>query len=264
MTRSYSASVLTRAFALSVACGFVLATPAIANAQVDEFGRYYVGGVKPRRESSRNFALEVRFGPYLPRVDSEFSNGATPFKDYYGTTNRVMLGTEFDWLPLTVRDTLRFGVGGGISYTTMSTKALIASDHTKQSAQDTRLRILPQWVVGVARVDILNRRTPIPLVFVGKLGLANGMWWVSDDPSANRAGGIRGRGMSYGVYYGAGLQVDLSFLDPYRSKHLDVVSGINSISLFGEFYGMELNGFGASNTLRVGDRTWVLGLELDF
>jgi hypothetical protein len=231
--------------------------------QVDEFGRYDTADSPVSYESSRNFALELRFGPYLPRVDSEFSD-KTPFKDYFGTKDRFMLGTEFDWLPIEIRDVLRFGAGVGLSYTTMSTPALIHSDHTRESKQDTRLRVMPQWLVAVTRIDVLNRQTPIPLAFVAKFGLANGMWWVADDPSSNRAGGIKGRGMSQGIYYGAGVQVDLGLLDPYRKKRLDTFVGINNVYFFGELYGMELSSFGAADAMHVGDRSWVLGISMDF
>lgn len=264
MTRPSYSVLVTQAFALSVASGFVLTTPATANAQqIDEFGRYETEATKPNRESRRDFALELRFGPYLPRVDSEFSNGNTPFRDYFGTKNRFMVGAEFDWLPLTIPKTLRVGVGAGVSYTSMSTKAPKTADHGVKSAQDTRFRELPHWLVGVLRVDALHRRTPVPLVFVGKLGLANGLWWVKDDPSSNSAAGIKGHGMSYGVYYGGGVQLDLGFLDSGRARRLDNNVGINAMYFFGEFYGMELTSFGSSDAMHVGDRSWVLGLAMD-
>jgi hypothetical protein len=197
-------------------------------------------------------------------VDSEFSNGNTPFKDYYGTKHRFMVGAEFDWLPIVVPNVLRFGLGLGASYTTMSTKAPETNDPQVSSEQDTRLRVLPQWLIGVVRVDVLNRRTPIPLVFVGKLGAANGFWWVKDDPSANSAAGVKGHGLSYGAYYGIGMQLDLGVLDPYRAKHLDTFSGINNIYFYGELYGMELSSFGANDAMHIGDRSWILGFAMDF
>jgi hypothetical protein len=264
----FQTAMATRiAVAMGLTCS-VLASPALAQIQssgdVDEFGGYYEGGAeRPRAESRRDFAFEMRFGPYLPRVDSEFNNGQTPFKDYFGTSNRFMLGAEFDWLPITIPDVLRLGGGLGVSYTTMSANAH-ASANDEPTAQSTGLRILPHWAVGVLKLDILHRRTPIPVVFTAKAGLANALWWVNDTPSANRAeDGTKGRGQSFGAYYGLGVAVDLGVLDPYRAKRMDNFIGINSIYLFGEFYGMELNNFGAANTMQVGDRSWVLGLAFD-
>jgi len=265
MIRSnYSVSRIAWAFSGSAAFGAIMCLSQLAAAQqVDEFGAYRPPGETYSRETSRNFAFELRFGPYLPRVDSEFTNGKTPFKQYFGTSNRVMLGMEFDWLPMTIPDVLRVGVGAGISYTTMSAKALMYQDDTARSSQDTGFRVMPHWVVGVAKLDVINRKTPIPVIFVGKLGLANALWWVNDYPSPNSADGVAGKGSSQGIYYGLGAGLDLGILDPIRAKRLDSTTGINSVYLYGEFYGMELSSFGASNAMHIGDRTWLLGLSFD-
>ena len=70
-------------------------TASTARAQgVDEFGAY--GTSERHWESSQDFALELRLGPYRPRIDDEFS-GATPYRDVFGTDTRLMIGTEFDW-----------------------------------------------------------------------------------------------------------------------------------------------------------------------
>jgi hypothetical protein len=133
-----------------------------------------------------------------------------------------------------------------------------------KAGQDTRFRVLPHWAVGVAKLDVLHRQTFIPLVFTAKLGLANALWWVNDDPSINSASGVKGHGMSHGVYYGLGVAADLGFLDSYRSRRMDSLMGINAVYFFGEFYGMELNSFGANKTMHVGDRSWVVGISFDF
>ena len=70
-------------------CGVpLLALPAIAHAQnsVDEFGAYRLQ-TATRRESGQSAAVELRFGPYNPRVDSSFSD-AKPFRSTFGTDNR--------------------------------------------------------------------------------------------------------------------------------------------------------------------------------
>lgn len=243
-------------------CAIQLLVASVAQAQQsDELGPFRS---LQRNESSRHFALELRFGPYLPRVDSEFSDGSHPFRDYFGTKNRVMPGLELDWLPVSVPNVLRFGAGAGVSYTSMTGTTKQADGGTEDPGQDTRFRVLPHWLVGVVRVDFLDRKTPIPVVFTGKLGLANSLWWVKDSPSSSSADGLKGRGQSYGYYYGLGAALNLGILDPYRAKRLDGNMGINAIYLFGELYGMELDSFGKKNAMHVGDRNWVLGLSVDF
>lgn len=254
---------------LAVALGW----PTVARAQgVDEFGSYTPPEMRQAANSSQNFALELRFGPYLPRVDSEFSNGETPFRDYFGTTNRLSFGIEFDWLPLEIKNTLRFGPGIGLMYTTMSAGAFIANsgegnDRTTKTraGQDTSLRVLPHWAAAVLRIDALARRTWIPIVLVGKVGIADALWWVKDEPTTRRSrvGDVSGRGRSYGAYYGAGVHLDFSFLDDQRRKRLDSFLGINRIYFFGEMYALELDGFGSEGVMNVGDRSWVLGMAFD-
>lgn len=255
----------------TISAAVALASPALASAQgVDEFGVYGPADTtRPERQSPLNFALELRFGPYLPQVDAEFSNGEKPFERYFGTKNRVAVGLEFDWLPLVIPDTLRFGPGFGLMYSSMGAGAFIHDFPTARATQRTALRVMPHWVTAVLRVDALAKRTWIPLVFTAKLGLAEALWWTSDKPSTRpaRVNGemtnVSGRGRSYGLYYGIGAQLDLSFLDPQRRKRLDSFTGINNIYFFGEFYGLELNGFGAGDVMNVGDRSWVLGLAFD-
>lgn len=248
-----------------------LLCPTTAQAQgVDEFGGFGPPPNADTRWSAQNFALELRFGPYLPRVDSEFTNGEAPFQRYFGTTNRVAVGMEFDWLLLKVDRILRFGPGVGFMYTSIGADAFYgagAVEHIpgeRANGQRTSLRVLPHWATAVLHLDALAQRTPIPLVFTAKLGVAEALWWTKDEPRTTRAAdGTIGRGRSYGAYYALGVQLDLGFLDSQRKRRLDSFTGINSIYFFGEFYALELNGFGAGGVMNVGDRSWVLGLAFD-
>jgi hypothetical protein len=230
---------------------------------VDDFGRYDEPGMQAET-SSQNFTLELRGGPYLPRVDSEFPVNR-PFETFYGAKRRVALGAEFDWYPFEIRNTLRFGPGVGVMYTSVGADGFIKKDpENRASGQTSSLKVFPHWVAAVLRFDALARRTPIPIVFTAKAGLAQALWWTSDEPRNSPAyDGSMGRGRSYGYYYGAGAMLDFGFLDNTRSKRLDAFLGINHIYFFGEFYALELDGFGATDIMNVGDRSWVLGLAFD-
>jgi hypothetical protein len=46
-------------------------------------------------------------------------------------------------------------------------------------------------------------------------------------------------------------------------RTMDSETGVNGISLFGEFTYLGLNGFGSSSALRLGDATWVVGLMME-
>jgi len=231
---------------------------------VDEFGPYGGREDLSRLESPQNFALELRFGPYLPNVDQEFSGAATPFRDVFGSTDRLMVGTEFDWQAFRVDNVLSLGPGVGVSYTALSARAPLASGDGRAD-QRTKLKILPTWLVGVLRIDALARLTPVPLAFSAKVGLGHALWWASDgDGTSTADDGSKGRGRSYGYTYSAGAMLDLSFLEPSRANHLDAATGVNHMYLIFEWYALELDGFGSGNVMNVGDRNWMLGLAMDW
>lgn len=247
----------------------IVACPAVARAQgVDEFGSYGPGPDSAARQSSQNFTLELRMGPYLPTVDSEFG-GDGPFTRYFGRKRRVAVGLELDWLPLTIQDVLRFGPGAGVMYTTFGGQPFYqdsnGTDTTERATgQTTSLRVFPHWIGGVLRVDALARKTPIPLVFAGKAGLAHALWWTDDMPKDSPAAdGTKGRGRSYGSYLGVGAYLDFGFLDDVSRKRMDAFLGINRMYFFGEMYWLQLDGFGASKVMDLSDQSWVLGLAFD-
>jgi hypothetical protein len=250
----------------------IVTCPAVAGAQgVDEFGAYGPPPDRAARQSSQNFTLELRMGPYLPDVDAEFPSGDAggPFTRYFGRKRRVAVGLELDWLPLTVRDVLRFGPAAGVMYTTFGGKPFFEDNDgeaTSETAtgQTTSLRTFPHWIGGVLRIDALARMTPIPLVFAGKAGLAHALWWTDDMPKDSPAAdGTKGRGRSYGSYFGVGTYLDFGFLDDMSRKRLDAFLGINRLYIFGELYWLQLDGFGANKVMNLSDQSWVLGLALD-
>jgi hypothetical protein len=82
---------LTAALGIAVALS---ATPARAQG-TDELGAY--GGLEHRRHqhSPQDWAFEVRFGQYPPRVDNGLAG--TPYKNIFGTKKRWQGGAELDW-----------------------------------------------------------------------------------------------------------------------------------------------------------------------
>lgn len=71
--------------------------------------------------SAQNFALELRFSPYYPRVDEEPGLRGTPFKDRFGDNPRLYVGLEFDWQVLRIPYIGTIGPGFGAGIVGMST-----------------------------------------------------------------------------------------------------------------------------------------------
>jgi hypothetical protein len=233
-----------------------------ASAQgVDEFGAYGPGR-EDHGESPQYGALEMRFGRYIPSVDS--SVPGTPFKDTFGDSNRYMFGLEVDWQLIRFPHIGTLGPGLGWGYTRATGLAHLTNAPSVASGEDTALSIMPFYLVGVLRADVFARDFGIPLVPYAKLGIGYALWWASDGGATSRVNGVVGHGTSYGPQYGLGLMFLLDELDPQTARDADNSIGINNSYIFGELYGSELDGFGSKSRMNVGANTWVLGLAIEF
>lgn len=258
------------------------ALPSLASAQTLEIGSADSG--RDRYESPQHFALEVRFSPWRPDVDGEF-NGRTPFLDYFGEADasasggrsvsyRLLGALEFDWQALRINPLGTLGVGVSVGYSSLSANAPLTSGGGA-SGQSSALNVLPGYAVGVFRLDVLARRTVIPVVFYGKAGIAATYWWVtSGDTLARRNAqspaapdnasdlGQAATGISYGWQLAAGLMLRLDWLEPRAQRAWDVEMGVNHSYLFAEF--MRVSDWTSRPQLHLGSSTWTFGLAFEF
>ncbi|HEY4104216.1 MAG TPA: MXAN_2562 family outer membrane beta-barrel protein [Polyangiaceae bacterium] len=234
----------------------------VASAQaVDEFGAYGAHS-RDHGESPQYGALEVRFGRYIPAVDS--SVPGTPFKNTFGDGNRYMFGLEGDWQLVRIPHLGTFGPGLGWGYTNASSLARLANNPSEFSAETTSLSVMPFYLVGVLRADVLARDYGIPIVPYAKLGVGYALWWASDGGTTSNVNGVVGRGTSYGPQYALGLMFLLDVLDEQTARDADNSIGINNSYIFGELFDSELSGFGSNTRMNVGASSWVLGLAIEF
>lgn len=251
-------ALLALASATSALCVLGSASSAKADTH-DELGRYE----RRRRtsESPQDVAIELRFGRYVPNAD-EGLNG-TPYKDVFGDKNRYYLGAEVDWqlLRIPMLGTLAPGLGAG--YTIASANARF-SDGSGVSKQKTSLAILPMYLVGVLRADVVARETLVPVVPYAKLGLGYALWWSEDQETTSLADGKLGRGRSYGYQFALGAMFLLDIIDRQDAKAADASIGLNHSYVFCEWLKSDLSGFGSKDQLQVGTSTWTLGLAMEF
>jgi hypothetical protein len=233
--------------------------PAFAQG-VDALGAYGGRHEEGQYQSPQSAAFELRFGPYRPEVDSELG-GPTPFADTFGNDNRYLFGIEVDWQALRIPKFGSFGPGVGWGYTHFGAKALLADGTGNRSAQDTTLSIMPMYLVGVLRVDVLAKETVIPFVPYAKAGFGYAMWWAGDgDGAAYDDNGNIGHGSSYGFQFALGGMLMLDFLDRTSAVEMDNSTGVNHTYFFLEWYRSQL---GTGDQMKVGTNTWVLGLTLE-
>ncbi len=245
-------------------CGIVaLCTNASAQYAGNE-----LGSVRHKQFTSpQHFALEFRFGPYKPSIDSEPGVSGSPYQSVFGNSYRVLAAVEFDWQALRIPHFGSIGPGVSFGYTSMGAKANFSTcppSGSCQSAETTSLDVFPLYAVGVLRLDVLMKDFNIPLVPYGKAGAGLAFWRASNDAGTSSYGGVAGKGHTWGTQFAAGLALSLNWLDPRAARSLDSAVGINNTSLFGEIMWANLNGFGGTGSLHVGTTTFIGGLSLEF
>lgn len=263
LTPAKYAMVKSRWFTVALVAGVGAASlawgsPAAAQG-IDQFGPY--GYDEHSYETPQEASFELRFGPYLPRVDDEFG-GSGPFERHFGDENRYLLGFEGDWQLLKIPYVGTLGPGVGFGVVSMDGKTFRSNG--EPADQRTSLSILPMYAVGVLRIDTLAQETPVPLALHAKFGLGYALWWTDDGVGLSRdANGVTGEGASYGYQGALGLLLLLDAFDSVAARDLDSTFGVNNSYLFLEAYYSDLDGFGSGDQMQMGTTTWMLGLALE-
>jgi hypothetical protein len=244
---------------LAAATSLLLVGGAARAQGVDDFGGY---GSKRgvQSESKQEAAFELRLGRYVPEVDSQV--GGTPFQSTFGNDTRFLFGAEVDWQLVRIPHFGTLAPGLGWGYTKFTAKARYA-DGSGISSSSTRLNIMPMYLVGVLRADVIPRELKIPLVPYAKLGVGYGMWWSSDGQRSAEYQGKKGRGASYGLTYALGGMFLLDVLNEDDAVTADGITGINNSYIFAEWFRPQLDGFGSSKVLDIGSSSWLLGIALE-
>jgi len=208
-------------------------------------------------ESSQRFALELRFGPYRPAIDTPFP-GQKPYENVFGSDARLAFGVEFDWQLLRIPYVGTFGPGAGWGYTHMS--ALARFNTGEDSAEETNLAIMPMYGVGVLRIDELARRTAVPLVGYAKAGIGYGIYWTGNEADTQR------RGATWGTHFALGGMFLLDSIDHRSAVEIDNEWGVNNTYVFFEWMVSNLDNFKGPrdpSAMHIGTNTWVLGIAFE-
>jgi hypothetical protein len=216
-----------------------------------------------RLRTPQHFALEMRFGPYRPDVDSEFA-GRAPYREFFGDGNKLMMQLELDYQIFQKFGSA--GIGFGIGYFAVTGKAFDGRGSGTRTADDSTLKIFPLSLSAVYRFDVLYEQRGIPLVPYAKLGLDYAIWQVTDGNGEIATDGVggRARGGTLGWHGAVGVSLILDFIDPDAAKVFDSEMGVNHTHLFFELNHYDISGLGQSNRMHLGDNTWTMGLMFEF
>ena len=256
----------TPALALSVGAAIaVLGGARAARAQVNDVKFEESEQPLGRYHSPQHFAVELRFGPFRPNVDSEFQNDQpprTPYNDFFGPGSHLMTEAEFDYELYH-----RFGTAGvGVSVGYFSVSGTAPFDNGLASGDQSTLKVVPIALLGVYRFDYFLQQRNVPLVPFVKLGLNWAYWQITDGNGqiATDSSGARGQGGTFGWQAAAGLALVLDMFDPDAAKDFDSDLGVNHTALVLQFVHADISGLGQSDRLHVGDDTWSAGLLVEF
>jgi len=229
-------------------------------------------------ESPQNFAIEIRIGPYHPRIDTAPELGNTgPYQAIFGNDMRWEVAMEFDWQAYRIPHVGTIGPGISAGYTSSSALAPLVHpvNGTTLSGESTSLTIFPTYAVAVLRVDVLSRELHVPFVPYAKAGLGLAFWRASNTggtstytptnaKGAATGSAVLGEGKTWGEQLAIGMALDLNFLDRRTSQGFDNATGVNHTFIFGELQDYNLTGIGQKNVLYVGNQNWLFGLGFEF
>jgi hypothetical protein len=236
-----------RGLAAALLAALVLAGPA-ALAQEDE--------------SPQRFAVELKFGPYYPDVDTEPGVTGTPYEDVFGDKQTFMFLAEFDWQFLRLPG-ISFGIGAIAGYFQDTGKG-IDPDTGESAGEETQLKVFPGHFDAVVRVDALPRFTKVPLVPFVKAGVSYYIWWVENGRGLGRYEGTTGYGGTWGWNLQTGLMLLLDIFEPSAARTFDQEVGVNNSYVYADFVLARLDNFGNPNKLNLSDMTWTVGVAIEF
>lgn len=241
-----------------------------------------VGPAAPR------WNLELKLGPYVPDIDSEFDLGpdeAGPVERMFGDGPFLLGGITLDRYLLHPLGQL--GVSASLGFLTRSANAFaledgMTVDNNRDGKPDravgntTTLRLFPASLGVVYRFTELDDRFRVPLVPYGRLGLSYYYWWITrpsggtaevptpDCPDLQDCEGDSGRGGSLGWQATVGVAIRAERIDPDAEQSLRNELGIEHAGLVVEYTYAVVDGFGSDEKLSVGDATWFGGLNFEF
>lgn len=241
---------------------------------------------RPGTGTPQRFLLEVKFGPYLPDIDRNYTGeGFGPYTNVYGVTDEDGRATgapkkgfygalAFEYQIVNLAGPL--GIGFQWSMFRDSAQALLAEPPAEGSvrseADSTRFAVMPLALQVVYRFEFVADRFGVPLVPYAKGGLNYTFWWskngnnditvIKDEITGEVLD--RARGGAWGFQINAGGMLRLDFLERGSARSLDRATGINHTYIFGEWQFSRVNNFGRKNNINLGDSTWLLGLAVEF
>jgi len=248
----------------AVALVLALVVPATASAQ--PYWEELQEPVETIGKSVPAWNVGLKFGPYTPDVDAEFS-GEGPFERTFGSKDGLM--SQLDVERFFLYPLGQLGLAATLGFHAKSAKAFEERNGELVRIPDgerTGFKLIPTALSAVYRFTHLDDRYGIPLVPYGKVGLAYYTWWVTKPGGdlAETGSGKKARGGSLGWQGSVGLALRAERLDRTAAQSLSNEFGVEHAGLYAELSVAQVDGFGSDSKLSVGDTTWFAGVNFEF
>lgn len=207
-------------------------------------------------ESPRWGSLTLRAQTYRPDIDSEFTDGSTPYKDIFGSGRGWTFRADFGRSLWDKYGTLEVAIGSG--FFSDSGKAVLAGT-TTPTGETASFRIIPVTLSLGYRFDWLARRYDIPFMIYGKASLERYNWWATGIPS-----GTAQKGATNGYSFTGGVGFLLDFLDPGAGREMDRDIGVNDTWIVFDVTKSVVDDFGSKKSWILSDASLSLGMGLMF
>jgi hypothetical protein len=204
-------------------------------------------------------SFDLIAGQYLPNVDSEFKNGATPWRDTFQNSRSWLFRAGAGWAVYRGFGTLE--IGGQLGYFSKTGFGELATGG--QSGDQTKFRMIPTSATLTYRLDTIGSGGyVVPLAPYVRMALERYNWWVNDG-----AGKTTRYGATNGWSAAGGLALLLDFFDPQLGRELDRETGINHSYVFAEARKTYVDDFGSNKSWILSDKatvSWSFGLLFVF
>ena len=217
-------------------------------------------------KEARTWLVDLQFGSYKPRIDTQFSRGENsttpPYEEAFGTGREMLfsIGTErIIWSGI---GTVSLGLSAG--YWNVEGQAVQADGSADDEAGDsTELVIYPLQVQASYRVDTWSEI--VPLVPVARAGFSHYFWRILDGSGdvAQFSQGQEASGATQGWHATFGVHLLLDFLDTEMADDFANDAGVENSYLTIEYRYSRVDDFGSADSFRLGDETLLIGLSLD-
>ncbi|MBU0551193.1 hypothetical protein KKF91_21830 [Myxococcota bacterium] len=237
----------------------LLAAPAAAQIQVD---------------TSRSNNFELKFGGYMPEIDSEFSlaeGQRGPYERVFGGSSETLTLAVWEAHIVNEWGTLAAGLGGG--YWNVAGKGISSGEAT----DTTEMTMWPVLAQLSYRFDLIQDYLPIVPVF--RIGLDYYMWEIlrgdgetarfseitldAQGRATSTAPGAEAKGGTWGWHGAIGLHILLDYFAPQMAADFDRDAGVNHSYLVLEYHHAQIDDFGSAESFRLGDDLYFFGLALD-